>query len=426
MYEFVWIATGFALALVAAVLWRAARPAKSDPDASPSPQASGDADGAAPSTADGAARSAPTVAQAPAISPESRRMALSLASELASLVSGVEGRAHHLIEAAPTRAQLPAAAEAMLAAVHRLRTLHTKLVAFGRGRPVEPGTTDVVELIAGLRDELQQMQLGLELRWEPPPDLPPVAASAAAVRDALLFLCAAMLRAERGATRLTLLAERGFADDAAHIDVELMLEWITPAHVPDVEAVLDDTFTLDLEAANHLVTSHGGELALTHLPGRSVRAVVRLPVAVAIVAAAAAPAPAVAATEADAASGTLPHRYGGALVLESDPAVRAVLARELKASGRAVFACADGASAHTFLQATPDRFELLIVDDPNQLEQTTPLARTIRALAPSLKICLLTPSTAAPRTAWPDLHYLRKPFGVHELRRTLASILAAG
>ena len=111
-------------------------------------------------------------------------------------------------------------------------------------------------------------------------------------------------------------------------------------------------------------------------------------------------------------------------MLESDPALRAVLASELKASGRAVFACADGASAHTFLEATPDRFELLIVDDANQLDEYTPLARTIRQHTPNLKICLLAQMPTTSATAWPDLHCLPKPFGVHELRDTLASILA--
>ena len=111
-------------------------------------------------------------------------------------------------------------------------------------------------------------------------------------------------------------------------------------------------------------------------------------------------------------------------MLESDPALRAVLARELKASGRAVFACADGASAHTFLQATPDRFELLIVDDARHLEDHTPLARTIRESAPELKLCLVTPSSAALPDSWPELQTLKKPFGVHELRRMLASLLA--
>ena len=100
-----------------------------------------------------------------------------------------------------------------------------------------------------------------------------------------------------------------------------------------------------------------------------------------------------------------------------------MLARELKASGRAVFACSDGAAAHTFLEATPDRFELLIVDDALQLAEHTPLARTIRSRAPGLKICLLTPRSSQPPPKWPGVHCLQKPFGVHELRRTLAAIL---
>ena len=89
-----------------------------------------------------------------------------------------------------------------------------------------------------------------------------------------------------------------------------------------------------------------------------------------------------------------------------------------------MFACADGASAHTFLRATPDRFELLIVDDAQHLEEHTPLATTIRASAPALKICLVTPSAAPGPSHWPELQTLKKPFGVHELRRMLASLLA--
>ena len=55
-----------------------------------------------------------------------------------------------------------------------------------------------------------------------------------------------------------------------------------------------------------------------------------------------------------------------------------------------------------------------------------PLARTIRALVPSLKICVVTPTPGPVPSDWPGLRFLRKPFGVHELRRTLASILAPG
>jgi CheY-like chemotaxis protein len=363
-------------------------------------------------------------------------MALSMASELANLLSAVEGRAHHLIEAAPARTDLPSAAEAMLDSIDRLRVLHTKLIAFGGDRPVVLGTIDVNELISSLGHELQQMQLGLEFRWEPRADLPSINACPDAIRDALLFTASSLLRVERGATRLTFTVERSFASDIPAIVIELHLEWVDVADSRKREGMDKHTFALDFEAARQLIESHQGKLMMSHLPGKSVHALVSLPVAIPAESNADAKAQATATTPADTIYATKPgteepedylaisHHFGGALVLESDPALRAVLARELKASGRAVFACADGASAHTFLQATPDRFELLIVDDAHELDEHTPLARAIRQHTPDLKICLLTPSPATAPEAWPDIHCLQKPFGVHELRRTLASILA--
>lgn len=352
-------------------------------------------------------------------------MALSMASQLANLVSAVEGRAHHLIEAAPARTDLPSAAEAMLASIARLHVLHKKLIAFGRGRPVQEGTIDTIELINSLGDELQQMQLGLEVRWEPPAELPAIKACPEAIRDALLFACSALLQIERGATRLTFTVERSFASELPALVIELHLEWINVADSRKREAADETSFVLDFEAAKQLIEGYDGELTMSHLPGKAVHALASLPMAV----------PAEAEEQAKELANrkdepedylAISHDFGGALVLESDPALRAVLARELKASGRAVFACADGASAHTFLQATPDRFELLIVDDAHQLDEHTPLARTIRQHTPDLKICLLTPSPATSPESWPAIHCLQKPFGVHELRRTLASILAVG
>jgi CheY-like chemotaxis protein len=114
------------------------------------------------------------------------------------------------------------------------------------------------------------------------------------------------------------------------------------------------------------------------------------------------------------------------LVVESDPSVRAMVASELKATGRAVFACADSTSARTFLEATPDRFELLIVDHPQRLDGGDALAATIRTVAPGLKIFVMAAGTHAPNEAWPRVHHIQKPFGVHELRHALASVLAAG
>ena len=92
--------------------------------------------------------------------------------------------------------------------------------------------------------------------------------------------------------------------------------------------------------------------------------------------------------------------------------------------------CADGTSARTFLEATPDRFELLIVDQGFRLDDGDGLGATIRQLAPDLKICVLSaagePGPGAPDAEpWPDLCRIEKPFGVDELRQALASVLGA-
>ncbi len=351
---------------------------------------------------------------------DARSVASALAEELANLVSGVEGSSHHLIQSAPDRRQLPVAAEALLAAVARLRTLHTKVVAVSGGRAPTTGSTHLGEIVASLRDELQQLQLGLQLKWEPPEALPAVLVAPDVVRATLLFLCAALLRVERGATHLSIEAERCFANAQPHLQVELSLEWVTEAGTPVVEVFAEPAFALDLEAASNLITSHGGEVAVSHLPGRTVRAVVRWPAST----------DPIATAEHDdtlpAAAATATHRYGGALVLEADPAIRTMLANELKATGRAVFACADTAAARTFLEATPDRFELLIVDHAQRLDADDELLPTIQLQVPGLKICVLGPGQPASARDWPPVHCIQKPFGVHELRRALASVLAGG
>lgn len=367
---------------------------------------------------------------------DAHRIAQTLGDELATLLSGVEGRAHHLIEAAPDRTQLPQAAEGLLAAIQRLRVLHTKLVAFSGGRHAEPGVTALEPLLRGLSDELQVHQLGLEVRRESAAHVPPLAASPRIVHDALLFLGAAILRAERGANNLSLTTELCFRDDEPQVQIELALEWAREPQPCPTPPHDDPAFTLDFEAASHLIAGHGGELSVHHLPGRSICAVVRWPLARRdtevepangdVPSPEGEPAPTTADAPPPPTSATSRDRHGGALVLESDPAVRALLSQELKAAGRAVFACADGAAARTFLEATPDRFELLVVDEAQRLDASDPLAATIRRVAPQLRILALWRGPLGPQPEWPGLQHVAKPFGVHELRAALASILTAG
>lgn len=447
MIELLWLLAGALGASLAQRLLRrrsaghgtsapaAATPPVADGKAAENAQAPVPLVGSAPAadpTPDPAPAPAPALAPPPAPATiDAHRIAHTLADELATLLSGVKGRAHHLIEAAPDRTQLPLAAEGLLAAIQRLRLLHSKLLAFSGGRHVEPGIAALDPLLRDLSDELQHQQLGLEVRRESAAHVPPLAAARHVVHDALLFLGAALLRAERGANNLSLATELCFRDDEPQVQIELALEWahepvlcLTPLHD-------DPAFTLDFEAASQLIAGHGGELSVHHLPGRSICAVVRWPLArrgteVEPALADDDATPSAAPRASTPSSPIARDRHGGALVLESDPAVRALLSQELKAAGRAVFACADGAAACTFLEATPDRFELLVVDDAQRLDATDPLAATIRRVAPQLRILALWRSPIAPSPDWPELRHVAKPFGVHELRAALASVLAAG
>jgi hypothetical protein len=361
------------------------------------------------------------------LSVDARRLALTLADELANQISGVEGRAHHLIVSGPSRSQLPVAAEGMQGAIKRLRTLHSKILTLAGVRPAETGHTELDDAIEQLREGLQQLQLGLEVRWHPTAKLPAAAVEEQVVRDVLIFLGCALLRAERGATLLTIHCERCFADREPRVQIELMLEWVTSATQPRDDALQDTSFALDFEAAFQLVTQSSGDLQVAHLPGRSVRAVVRWPISTAAPVSLTLPEPAEPKSSPLTPPLTEPrHSFGGALILESDPAVRAMLSSELKATGRAVFACSDGAAARTFLLATPERFELLIVDAADRLTGDDDLRNTIRTTAPALKVVVLTPGPDAGPHRWPNARHLQKPFGVHDLRRALASLSPAG
>ena len=102
-----------------------------------------------------------TKAAAPCENGDARALVKSVGDELATLASGVEGRAHLLIEAAPDRRALPAAAEGMLRAVQRLRTLHRKIVAFAIDRGAAPGRAELAQVVAS-RPEARAYRIELK------------------------------------------------------------------------------------------------------------------------------------------------------------------------------------------------------------------------------------------------------------------------
>jgi len=372
----------------------------------------------------------------PQVKPAPELMA-EVANELANLLSGAEGRAHHLIEQAPDRQQLPAAAEGLLRALARLRGLHRKLLAH-----IGPGVgprqnVRLDELIPGLADDLQHLQLGLELHWNAGQDLPAAAVCAASAREALLYLVEALLRTEPGASRLTIDGRLDLDGKQPQVALQMVLEWV--AEPTSTRRPASGSPGLARTAATNLLIASGGNLQWLHRPGHAATAVVLLPTTELVAAPAPTPAPPPAAPVLPIAEPATPlvnlpptrHAYGGSILLESDPALRAMVAAELKSTGRAVFACADGAAACTLLAATPERFELMLLDSIERLTNDPALAEAVRKLQPVLKLCVLAQGLGPaanhrPSMDWPQLRRIQKPFGVHELRQALASVLADG
>ena len=65
-----------------------------------------------------------------------------------------------------------------------------------------------------------------------------------------------------------------------------------------------------------------------------------------------------------------------------------------------------------------------IIESLKSLDADETLLQTIKDLAPSLKLCVLGQGGEDTSRVWPRLHCIQKPFGVHELRAALASVLA--
>ena len=104
-----------------------------------------------------------------------------------------------------------------------------------------------------------------------------------------------------------------------------------------------------------------------------------------------------------------------------------MLQDEVTQTGRRIVCCSDGSSARTLYHATPERFELLILEAESRREPGTKLAKEVLAKDPRVKVLLLTSTngedSAALARAEPRCSRLHKPFGAIELREAVTSLL---
>jgi len=364
------------------------------------------------------------------ITVEAKPLAQTLSHELANIVSGIEGGAFRLIEATPLPPVRSNAAEGLWLAIRRLRRFHDKVRAFTTTPELDETTVSVESLLMSLRDELEASELGLQMTWNLPRTLPVPRGDNDALLAGLMFLSMALQQLAQGALRLSIDVEVSFVDDQPHVQLELRLEWDEDPGRHPLPSPISTAFLVARTSARNLLRSQGCSFSIDHVPGHLARALVRMP---ATYTSTSPMRPMLdSPVMPPAADSPLPmldrNRFGGVLVLESDPTVRTMLASELKACGRAVFACADGAAARSLMQATPDRFEMLVVDQATRLSASDQLATTAANLCPDLKLFVLSDGAEGelPIELAQRVHRIRKPFGISELRRALASVLDDG
>ena len=349
-----------------------------------------------------------------------------LGRDLASLASSVEGHAQLLCESIGQTSSVADQAERLWESVRRLRFFSEKMRSFARVQELSLRPTHVRPVLQALVHEIEDyhgasLQVGLDTATS----LPMAMADADALRSALLFLVESVLSLAPNTPSLTIAAQTELNED---MDAEILVE--IQAESDDLEDPGDQTRDIRFSylAARNLLESQGAWVSLSHRPGLSVVASVSLkattstPKQVPITPVAA-----------------VPHQFGGILILDRNPGIREMLTRDLRRYGRHVIACDEGMAARSLFRATPERFELLILEEDARRLSGHELAVEALAGRPDVRVILLAPShggggplpdrpaaDAAAPDPGPRCVRVSKPFGLMELRSAIGELLGPG
>lgn len=340
-------------------------------------------------------------------------------SQIADMASGVEGSSQLLIESIGKPEDIAAHAEELWINVHSLRMFARKILTFAEPVQPEVGVVDLRTWLTKLRHELESyVPCSSNVEMQVADCLPRVKASAQELHHAAMFLVDSLLSLQPQTSVLTVRASMDVQEDE---DMFVVLEIFAESdEAPEVETSPSFDAHLGFRAARRILVAQGIDIRHAHVGGCNLGFFLSLP---------AAQTPEEAAEQYGPAAPLIPHPFGGVLILEDDLGVREMLAREMRKTGRNILTCTDGASANSLLEATPDRFELLILDEHSRLRPGSEVARRALDLNPEVKILLLTngPSNTSGmreeervRTAT-----ITKPFALSELRESLDSLLVS-
>jgi CheY-like chemotaxis protein len=431
---FVFLA-GAATALAVALLVGALRRRRTEPGPQSDPLADPRAD--APSEAQPAPQPAPEPARPPATLSGPDRVELELArrlldettrdleslacglgDELATMASSIEGHAQLLCEAIGEPHLIAQRADLLWTGVRRLRMFSEKILSFAQVDSLPVARVEVRSLLGGIAQDIEDAGSRLKVRVTTAEYLPAALASGRALRNAMLFLVDTLLRIETRASRLEL---RAYAQVFEDQDTRVRLEiWAEADEAGAPHEPTDHAVHLGYIAARNLLEAQGAKLAFDEVEGLSVACFISLPTAQDL------PVGVPPAAEPPREFPAEPHLFGGVLILESDPEIRTLIAHELRTLGRKMVSCVDGASARSLIEATPDRFELAVLDAEARVENGRAIAALAAERIPGVQILLLSTGPVRPADLphGANVEILQKPFGLHELRDALRGLLS--
>jgi two-component system cell cycle response regulator CpdR len=359
-------------------------------------------------------------------------LAAGTGNELGDLATAVEGHANLLCEAIGDPEHVAQRAEQLWTSVRRVRLFSEKLLAFARPPQVTPRPLELLDLLRTLRSDLESYASGaFNVHFESASILPPATVDPEQLRMAMLFLVDTLLTLQPNTRQISLRAyTRIPEDDSPIVCIELCAE--AEPGVGQIQTRPASMLQIGYLAARNLLEKMNAHLAFEHIEGLDVSCEIMLAAVLDTYEPAIGPGAAQAHQTTAAAVASVPpseHRFGGILILEDDRSVRELLAMELGRSGRSIITCGDGAAAHSLLEATPERFELLVLDGAAPMETGESLASWAHAQEPGLRFLLLTDALGfQPDTSdipKDQLVRLRKPFNLSDLRDAVRQLMGA-
>ena len=355
--------------------------------------------------------------------PTFRELSAALGSELASLASSVEGHAQLLCEAIGEPRRVAERAEKLFDCVIQVRLFSEKMQSFSQVPQKEMEPTDIRELLTSLVCQIEDLARGrVQVSLSIAPSLPLALANPRALRNAILFLIQCVLDLEPNASTLLLQAQSKENDKDDTLCVCIEIEAV-PEEDAEIASISQPSFEFNYLAASRILQPQVKSFTLDHASGLNAISSFTLAATEQL-------SPDGASVhEEDSSPGALfgPHVFGGVLVLEGNRMILDMIARELDRTRRNTVVCADGIAARTLFDATPERFELLVLEKESKLLGGEAVALHALQGNPELGIVLIT---AGPRSeihpelaTHPRLAVLHKPFGLNELRSILEDAL---